>query len=40
VPQETAPVEVYLGWGVALLAAGLVLCFTGGLRERGRAPVR
>jgi hypothetical protein len=29
VPQETAPVEVHLGWGIALLVAGLVLCFTG-----------
>jgi hypothetical protein len=29
VPQDTAPVEVHPGWGLALLAAGLLLCFVG-----------
>lgn len=28
-PQDTAPAGVYLGWGFALLVAGLLLCFGG-----------
>jgi hypothetical protein len=34
VPQETALVEVHLGWGLALLAAGPELFRTGTLSGR------